>query len=88
MSLSLTVLPVRYDHKLDLLTDQYVVGGGGGISLPAHIRIATPRTIFAMPETKIGYSPDVGSNYYFAQLDGFIGAWLAVTGQEMYGRAV
>lgn len=40
-----------------------------------------------MPETKIGYSPDVGSNYYFAQLDGSIGAWLAVTGQEVYGRA-
>ncbi|OXG36783.1 3-hydroxyisobutyryl-CoA hydrolase [Cryptococcus neoformans] len=67
--------------------DGVTMGGGGGLSLPAHIRIATPRTIFAMPETKIGYSPDVGSNYYFAQLDGSIGAWLAVTGQEVYGRA-
>jgi len=41
-----------------------------------------------MPETKIGYSPDVGAHYYLAQLDGNIGAWLAVTGQTIYGRAV
>nr|XP_019011142.1 3-hydroxyisobutyryl-CoA hydrolase [Kwoniella pini CBS 10737]OCF49923.1 3-hydroxyisobutyryl-CoA hydrolase [Kwoniella pini CBS 10737] len=68
--------------------DGVTMGGGAGLSLPADIRIATPRTIFAMPETKIGYAPDVGSNYYLAQLDGAIGAWLAVTGQELYGRSV
>ncbi|ODN94259.1 3-hydroxyisobutyryl-CoA hydrolase [Cryptococcus wingfieldii CBS 7118] len=69
------------------IIDGVTMGGGGGLSLPAPIRIATPRTIFAMPETKIGYSPDVGANYYLSQLDGSIGAWLAVTGQEVYGRA-
>jgi 3-hydroxyisobutyryl-CoA hydrolase len=41
-----------------------------------------------MPETGIGYAPDVGANYYLAQLDGYIGAWLAVTGQHIYGRTV
>ena len=40
-----------------------------------------------MPETKIGYAPDVGTNYYLTQLDGSIGAWLAVTGQDIRGRA-
>lgn len=63
------------------------MGGGAGISLPAPIRIATERTMFAMPETKIGYAPDVGANYYLAQLDGAVGAWLALTGQEVFGRA-
>ncbi|OCF36821.1 3-hydroxyisobutyryl-CoA hydrolase [Kwoniella heveanensis CBS 569] len=67
--------------------DGVTMGGGAGLSLPAAIRVATPRTIFAMPETKIGYAPDVGANYYLAQLDGAIGAWLAITGQELYGRA-
>ncbi|WVR07081.1 hypothetical protein IAU60_004120 [Kwoniella sp. DSM 27419] len=67
--------------------DGVTMGGGAGLSLPAPIRIATPRTVFAMPETKIGYAPDVGANYYLAQLDGAIGAWLAITGQELYGRA-
>ena len=40
-----------------------------------------------MRETKIGYAPDVGVSYYLAQLDGNIGAWLALTGQDVYGRA-
>ena len=73
----------RLSEMLELTT---VVGGGAGIALPAPIRIATSRTTFAMPEVKIGYAPDVGVNYYLAQLDGFVGAWLAVTGQEVYGR--
>lgn len=64
------------------------VGGGCGIALPAPIRIATPRSHFAMPETKIGYAPDVGVNYYLAQLDGYIGAWLGVTGQDVFGRSI
>ncbi|ORX36633.1 putative 3-hydroxyisobutyryl-CoA hydrolase [Kockovaella imperatae] len=70
------------------LMDGIVMGGGCGIALPAPIRIATPRTHFAMPETKIGYAPDVGVNYYLAQLDGNLGAWLAITGHDLYGRAV
>ncbi|WVN88360.1 uncharacterized protein L203_103566 [Cryptococcus depauperatus CBS 7841] len=67
--------------------DGVTMGGGCGLALPANLRVATPRTVFAMPETKIGYSPDVGANYYLSQLDGSVGAWLAVTGQELYGRA-
>ncbi|BEJ15622.1 hypothetical protein CspHIS471_0502270 [Cutaneotrichosporon sp. HIS471] len=70
------------------IIDGFTMGGGAGISLPAEIRIATKKTVFAMPETKIGFAPDVGGNYYIAQLDGEIGAWLAMTGQEVWGRAV
>lgn len=55
--------------------------------MSAQIRVATPRTIFAMPEVKIGYAADVASSYYLSQLDGYIGEWLAVTGQELWGRA-
>lgn len=69
------------------IIDGFTMGGGAGISLPAQIRVATKKTVFAMPETKIGFAPDVGGNYYIAQLDGEIGAWLAMTGQEVWGRA-
>ncbi|KAK4683792.1 hypothetical protein P7C73_g6434, partial [Tremellales sp. Uapishka_1] len=68
--------------------DGITMGGGAGLALPAPLRIATSKSIFAMPETKIGYAPDVGASYYLSQLDGAIGAWLAVTGQEVFGRAV
>jgi 3-hydroxyisobutyryl-CoA hydrolase len=54
----------------------------------ATFRVATERTVFAMPETKIGYSPDVGANYFLNRLDGEVGTYLALTGNTLIGRAV
>ena len=54
----------------------------------APFRIATETTVFAMPETKIGYTPDVGANYFLNRLDGELGAYLALTGETLKGRAV
>ena len=64
------------------------VGGGVGLSGMAPFRIATETTVFAMPETKIGYAPDVGANYFLNRLDGELGAYLALTGETLKGRAV
>lgn len=64
------------------------MGGGAGVACPAPLRIATSTTNFAMPETAIGFSPDVGSSFYLTQLDGSIGAYLAITGDSVFGRAV
>ena len=41
-----------------------------------------------MPETIIGYTPDVGATYYLNQLDGEVGTYLALTGNTVVGRAV
>jgi 3-hydroxyisobutyryl-CoA hydrolase len=54
----------------------------------APFRIATETTVFAMPETKIGYAPDVGANYFLNRLDGELGTYLALTGETLKGRAV
>lgn len=64
------------------------VGGGVGLSAPASFRVATENTIFAMPETKIGYCPDVGASHYLTRLDGQLGTYLALTGDTLKGRAV
>lgn len=64
------------------------MGGGVGLSALASFRVATETTMFAMPETKIGYSPDVGANYFLNRLDGELGAYLALTGETVKGRAV
>ncbi len=64
------------------------MGGGAGLAYGAPLRVATPTTQFAMPETNIGFAPDVGAQFYLTQLDGSIGAYIAVTGQTIYGRAV
>ena len=46
-----------------------VMGGGVGVSIYGKYRIATENTRFAMPETSIGFFPDVGSTYWLSGLD-------------------
>ena len=64
------------------------VGGGAGLAANAPFRIATEKTQFAMPETKIGYCPDVGSTHFLHRLDGELGTYLALTSDVLRGRAV
>lgn len=64
------------------------VGGGVGLSAHASFRIATENTLFAMPETKIGYSPDVGATFFLSRMDGEIGTYLGLTGSTLKGREV
>lgn len=66
----------------------FPVGGGVGLAANAPFRIATEKTVFAMPETKIGYCPDVGGSYFLSRLDGEIGTYLALTSETISGRAV
>lgn len=65
-----------------------IVGGGVGLSAHAPFRIATENTVFAMPETKIGYCPDVGASHFLPKLDGELGVYLGLTGEFIKGRAV
>lgn len=70
------------------IMDGITMGGGAGLAAGAQFRIATEKTVFAMPETKIGYFPDVGGSYYLPKLDGELGTYLALTGDSLKGRAV
>ncbi len=74
-----------YDTPVVAILDGVVMGGGVGISMPAHFRIATERTTFAMPETGIGLFPDVGGGWYLPRLPGKAGLWLALTGARIKG---
>ncbi|CED83723.1 Enoyl-CoA hydratase [Phaffia rhodozyma] len=69
------------------IMDGLTMGGGAGLSYGAVIRVATENTQFAMPETLIGYTPDVGATHYLSLLDGKIGRYLALTGETITGRA-
>jgi enoyl-CoA hydratase len=65
--------------------DGIVMGGGVGIGLPAKYRVATERTIFAMPEATIGLFPDVGGGWYLSRLPGRLGQYLALTAARLDG---
>lgn len=62
-----------------------IVGGGVGISIHAPFRVATERTYFAMPETNIGFFPDVGGSFFLPRLDGAMGRFLGLTGARLRG---
>ncbi|NXV99256.1 HIBCH protein, partial [Fregetta grallaria] len=61
---------------------------GVGLSVHGHFRVATEKTLFAMPETAIGLFPDVGGGYFLPRLSGKIGYYLALTGFRLKGRDV
>ena len=65
--------------------DGITMGGGVGLSVHAPIRIATERTMFAMPETTIGFFPDVGGSFFLPRLEGEIGTYLALTSERLKG---
>jgi enoyl-CoA hydratase len=73
----------RYPKPYVSIMDGIVMGGGVGVSVHGSIRIATERTVFAMPETGIGLFPDVGGTYFLPRLPGQIGMWLGLTGTRM-----
>ena len=60
-----------------------VMGGGVGLSIYGSARIATEKTKFAMPETAIGFFPDVGGSYFLTKIIRNVGLYLGLTGQVM-----
>lgn len=59
------------------------MGGGLGLSVHGPFRVASPRASFAMPETKIGFFPDVGGTHFLPRLPGAVGRYLALTGAQI-----
>ncbi|KAG7154545.1 3-hydroxyisobutyryl-CoA hydrolase-like [Homarus americanus] len=70
------------------LIDGITMGGGVGLSVHGQFRVATERTLFAMPETGIGLFPDVGGSHFLPRLGGRLGMYLALTGHRLKGREV
>ena len=58
------------------------MGGGVGISVHGRFRVATEKTLFAMPETGIGLFPDVGSSNWLHSL-GPVGVFIGLTGVRL-----
>ncbi|ACV58480.1 enoyl-CoA hydratase/isomerase family protein [Alicyclobacillus acidocaldarius] len=73
----------RFPKPVVALWDGIVMGGGVGLTYGATWKVATDRTRFAMPETGIGFFPDVGMCHALSRMQGGLGHYLALTGESV-----
>ena len=52
------------------------------MSVHGAYRVASEHAMFAMPETAIGFFPDVGASYFLPRLPGAVGTYLALSGSS------
>ncbi len=79
----LNTLIAEYPKPYVALIDGITMGGGVGVSIHGEFRVAGDRTVFAMPETGIGFHPDVGGAYFLPRLNGELGVWMGLTGARL-----
>jgi len=73
----------HYSKPYIALVDGINMGGGVGISVHASHRVATDRLLLSMPETGIGFYPDVGTTFILSRLPHKIGFYLGLTGARI-----
>jgi enoyl-CoA hydratase len=81
----LNLMIATYPKPYVALIDAICMGGGIGVSVHAPYRVATENAAFAMPETAIGFFPDIGATFFLPRLPGCIGTYLGLTGARMQG---
>jgi enoyl-CoA hydratase len=73
----------RFPKPYIAIIDGIAMGGGAGISVNGAYRVATERTLLAMPETAIGLFPDVGATRFLNRCPGHVGRYLGLTGARL-----
>ena len=76
-------LIARYPKPYVALMDGLVLGGGVGVSAHGNVRVVTERTRMGMPETTIGFAPDVGGTFLLSRAPGQTGTHAALTGAHL-----
>lgn len=72
-----------YAKPIVAIADGITMGGGIGLAGHAALRVVTERSRLAMPETRIGFSPDVGGTWLLGGAPGRVGEYLGLTGTTM-----
>jgi enoyl-CoA hydratase len=81
----LNLMIATYPKPYVALIDGICMGGGIGVSVHAPYRVATEHAAFAMPETAIGFFPDIGATFFLPRLPGQLGVYLGLTGAHVQG---
>lgn len=82
---ALNLAIATYPKPYVALIDGLCMGGGIGLSVHAPYRVATEHAGFAMPETAIGFFPDIGATFLLPRLAGELGTYLGLTGLRVNG---
>ncbi len=82
---SLNLAIARYPKPYIALIDGACMGGGMGLSIHGSMRVVTDSASLAMPETGIGFFPDVGASFFLPRLRPNYGMYLALTGARASG---
>jgi len=75
----------RYPKPVVALMDGLVLGGGVGLACHASHRVVTERSRVGLPETGIGFLPDVGATWLLARAPGELGLFAALTNRFLSG---
>ena len=67
------------------LVQGIAMGGGLGLSVHGDVLVVSETARLAMPETAIGFFPDVGGTYFLSRLPHDAGLWLALSGMPVTG---
>ncbi|NKX55874.1 enoyl-CoA hydratase/isomerase family protein [Arthrobacter mobilis] len=81
----LNAMIARYPKPYVAVMDGVVLGGGVGVSAHASLRVVTERTKVGMPETGIGFVPDVGGTWLLSRAPGELGTHVALTAGTITG---
>ncbi|TVU59251.1 enoyl-CoA hydratase/isomerase family protein [Paenarthrobacter nitroguajacolicus] len=81
----LNALIAHYPKPYVAFMDGLVLGGGVGVSAHGSVRVVTERTRTGMPETTIGFVPDVGGTLLLSRSPGEAGTHAALTGAHLSG---
>jgi enoyl-CoA hydratase len=79
----LDAMIARYPKPVVAIMDGITMGGGIGLAGHASIRVVTERSRVAMPETRIGFTPDVGGSWLLGRAPGELGVHLALNSRTM-----
>lgn len=75
----------RYPKPVVAVMDGITMGGGIGLGGHASHRVVTDRSVLAMPETRIGFYPDVGGTHLLGTAPGELGTHIALTSGRLDG---
>ena len=77
-----------YRKPIIAVMDGIVMGGGAGIALNCSHPVVTHKTLFAMPECRIGLFPDVGAGNFLNRATPALALALALTGLALRGPGI